>query len=169
MAAVKLSGRDRETLEQAARANDDTRETRRALALLDLAAGQTPDQVAARYRVGRSTVYDWLARWNDTQRPKAQRLRDAERSGRPPEQRDAVAKALAELMPTVPTDHGYRHPAWTTPLLVAHLAREYELVVSETTVRRALHGLGYRWKRPRFVLARRDPNWRQAKGGSRGD
>jgi transposase len=156
-------------LEHAARRSTDARETRRALALLDLADGQKPNQVAARYRVGRSTVYEWVARWNDNQRPKADRLRDAERSGRPPEQRDAVAEALGKLMPTVPTDHGYRHPAWTTPLLVAHLAREYELDVSETTVRRALHGLGYRWKRPRFVLSRRDPNWRQAKGGSRGD
>jgi transposase len=169
MPLVQLTARDRETLEHAARHSADARETRRALALLDLADGQKPGQVAARYRVGRSTVYDWVGRWNGTQRPKAERLRDAERSGRPPEQRDAVACALAELMPTAPTGHGYRHPAWTAPLLVAHLAREYELAASEATVRRALHGLGYRWKRPRFVLSRRDPNWRQAKGGSRGD
>lgn len=169
MPLVQLTARDRETLEQAARSNADARATRRALALLDLADGQTPGQVAARYRVGRSTVYEWVARWGDTERPKAERLRDAERSGRPPQRRDAVAEQLAELMPTAPTDHGYRHPAWTTPLLVAHLAREHQLAVSDTTVRRALHGLGYRWKRPRFVLSRRDPNWRQAKGGSRGD
>ena len=166
MPLVQLTTRDRETLEQAARHSTDARETRRALALLDLADGQTPGHVAARYRVGRSTAYEWVARWNDKQRPKSERLRDAERSGRPPEQRDAVAEVLGELLPTAPTDHGYRHPAWTTPLLVAHLAREHRLAVSDTTVRRALHGLGYRWKRPRFVLSRRDPNWRQAKGGS---
>lgn len=166
MPLVQLTARDREALEQAARSNADARETRRALALLDLADGQKPGQVAARYRVGRSTVYEWVARWHGTERPRAERLRDAERSGRPPEQRDAVAERLAELMLTAPTDHGYRHPAWTTPLLVAHLAREHRLEVSDTTVRRALHGLGYRWKRPRFVLSRRDPNWQQAKGGS---
>src|SRR4029434_3329606 len=96
MAVLKLGGRDRETLERAARHSTDARETRRALALLDLADGQTSDQVAARYRVGRSTVYEWLARWNDTQRPKSDRLRDAERSGRAPEPRDAVADAAAE-------------------------------------------------------------------------
>lgn len=168
MALVQLTARDRATLEQAARHSADARETRRALALLDLADGNKPGQVAARYRVSRSTVYEWVARWDDAERPKSDRLRDAGRSGRPPEQRDAVAEALAELMPTPPTDHGYRHPAWTVPLLIAHLAREHQLTASETTVRRALHGLGYRWKRPRFVLSRRDPNWRQAKGGSRG-
>jgi transposase len=165
MAALKLSGRDREALEQAARHSTDARETRRALALLDLADGQTPGQVAARYRVGRSTVYEWVARWNDADRPRSERLRDAPRSGRPPEQRDAVAGQLAELMPSAPTDHGYRHPAWTAPLLLAHLTRN-GVGASDTTVRRALHRLGYRWKRPRFVLSRRAEHWRQAKGGS---
>jgi transposase len=165
MAALKLSGRDREAVEQAARHSTDARETRRALALLDLADGQTPGQVAARYRVGRSTVYEWVARWNDADRPRSERLRDAPRSGRPPEQRDAVAGQLAELMPSAPTDHGYRHPAWTAPLLMAHLARQ-GVEASDTTVRRALHRLGYRWKRPRFVLSRRAEHWRQAKGGS---
>lgn len=167
MPLVQLTARDRETLERAARHSTDARETRRALAVLDLADGQTPNQVAARYRVGRSTVYEWAARWNDARRPKAGRLRDAARSGRPADVRDTVAEELAALLPTPPTDHGYRHPTWTTPLLVAHLAREHQLEVSEATVRRALHDLGYRWKRPRFVLSRRDPNWRQAKGGSR--
>jgi transposase len=168
MVPVKLTARDRGVLEQAARHSTDARQTRRALALLDLTDGQTPTQVAARYRVGRSTVYEWVARWNDAQRPKDERLRDAQRSGRPADVRDAIAEVLGVLLPTAPTDHGYRHPVWTTPLLVAHLAREHQLVASETTVRRALHGLGYRWKRPRFVLSRRDPNWRQAKGGSKG-
>src|SRR5436305_1279773 len=145
MVLMQLTSRDREALEQAARHSTDARETRRALALLDLADGQKPGQVAARSRVGRSTVYEWAARWNDDARPKADRLRDAERSGRPPERRDAVAEVLAVLMPTAPTDHGYRHPTWTVPLLVAHPAREHQRAVSDTTVRRALHGLGYRW------------------------
>lgn len=166
MPLVQLTARDRDALEQAARSNADARATRRALALLDLADGQTPSQVAARYRVGRSTVYEWAARWGDPERPKPDRLRDADRSGRPADVRAAVAAVLGELMPTAPTGHGYRHPAWTTPLLVAHLAREHQLAASDATVRRALHGLGYRWKRPRFVLSRRSPTWRQAKGGS---
>ena len=168
MPLVQLTARGREGLEQTARHSTDARETRRALAVLDLADGQTPSQVAARYRIGRSTVYEWAARWNAGGKPEDQRLRDADRSGRPPERRDAVAEQLAKLLPTAPTDHGYRHPAWTTPLLVAHLARKNRIAASEATVRRALHGLGYRWKRPRFVLSRRDPNWRQAKGGSSG-
>jgi transposase len=164
MVALRLTARDRETLAESARHSSDAREARRALALLDLDAGESPTRVAERYRVSRSTVYEWAARWQDSGRPRGKRLRDADRSGRPPETRDAVEAALAEVMPTAPTDHGYRHPAWTTPLLLAHLART-GVAASDTTVRRALHRLGYRWKRPRFVLSRRADHWRQAKGG----
>jgi transposase len=168
MVALRLTARDRETLGETARHSADARETRRALAVLDLDAGESPPRVAERYRVSRSTVYEWAARWGNTDRPRADRLRDAPRSGRPPDIRDAVGEALAELMPSAPTDHGYRHPAWTTPLLLAHLKRN-GVGASDATVRRALHRLGYRWKRPRFVLSRRAEHWRQAKGGSRPD
>jgi transposase len=167
MVALRLTARDRETLSEKARSNADARETRRALALLDLDAGESPTRVARRYQVGRSTVYEWAARWGNADRPRGDRLRGAVRTGRPPDTRDAAEAALAELMPTAPTDHGYRHPAWTTPLLLAHLERQ-GVEASDTTARRALHRLGYRWKRPRFVLSRRAGHWRQAKGGSGG-
>ncbi len=167
MVALRLTARDRETLSAKARHSPDARETRRALALLDLDAGEAPTRVAQRYRVSRSTVYAWAARWQDADRPRAERLRDADRPGRPPDTRDEVEGALAKLMPTAPMAHGHRHPAWTTPLLMAHLRRQ-GVEASDTTVRRALHRLGYRWKRPRFVLSRRAEHWRQAKGGSSG-
>jgi transposase len=164
MVALRLTVRDRETLNRLARHSTDARETRRALALLDLDAGEPAARVALRYRVGRSTVYEWAARWHDADRPRAARLRDAGRRGRPPARRDATVAVLAELLPTDPRSRGYRHPAWTTPLLVAHLRRQ-GVEASDTTVRRAIHALGYRWKRPRFVLSRRAEHWRQAKGG----
>ena len=166
MVALRLTARDRDQLAALARASRDARETRRALALLDLAAGEPATRVAARYQVGRSTVYEWAARWADATRPRAGRLRDAARSGRPAATRDGVEEALATVMPSAPTAHGYRHPAWTAPLLLAHLRRQ-GVEASDATVRRALHALGYRWKRPRFVLSRRAEHWRQSKGGSR--
>src|SRR5438270_7207634 len=110
MVAFRLTARGREALSEKARSSPDARETRRALALLDLDGGEAPTRVAQRYRVSRSTVYEWAARWQDADRPRADRLRDADRSGRPPDTRDAVEAALAGLMATAPTAHGYRHP-----------------------------------------------------------
>src|SRR5687768_6580383 len=83
MVALRLTARDRETLGETARHSPDARETRRALALLDLAAGETPTRVAERYRVSRPTVYEWAARWGNTDRPRAVRLRDADREPAP--------------------------------------------------------------------------------------
>ena len=79
MVALRLTARDRETLGHSARRSTDAREARRALALLDLDAGEPPTRVAERYRVSRSTVYEWAARWRDAARPRADRLRDAAR------------------------------------------------------------------------------------------
>src|SRR5690349_13276636 len=100
MVALRLTARDRETLGHAARRSTDAREARRALALLDLDAGESPTRVAQRYRVSRSTVYEWAARWQDTARPRGERLRDAVRSGRPPDTRAGVEGVLADLMRT---------------------------------------------------------------------
>ena len=130
----------------------------------DLARGESVTGVACRYAVSRETVYQWAARLGRRGLPGA-RLRDAPRSGRPAGTGRAAERLLRAALPTDPRRHGYRHPAWTTPLLRHHLRRQ-GVEASEATIRRALRRLGYRWKRPRFVLSRRDPHWRQAKGGS---
>ena len=130
MRGFRLTAPQRDALRQLAKASPDTREARRALALLDLARGESVTDIADRYGVSRETVYQWAAR-----------------------------------LGADPRRYGYRHPAWTMPLLQHHLRRQ-GVEASITTIRRALRRLGYRWKRPRFVLSRRDPHWRQAKGGS---
>jgi hypothetical protein len=40
--------------------------------------------------------------------------------------------------------------------------------LSGSTLRRTLRAMGYRWKRPRFVLARKDPERAEKKGGPDG-
>jgi transposase len=164
MRDFRLTAPQRDALRRLAKGSPDTREARRALALLDLARGESVTGVACRYGVSRETVYQWAARLGRDGLPGA-RLRDAPRSGRPADTGRAAEQLLLEALPTDPRRHGYRHPAWTVPLLRRHLRRQ-GAEASEATVRRALRRLGYRWKRPRFVLARRDPHWRHAKGGS---
>jgi transposase len=163
MPPIRLTDSQRAALAHIARHADSAREARRAQALLDLDAGEAVAAVARHYRVSRTAVYDWAARLAGGRRA-GRRLKDRPRSGRPAVSRSAAERLLAEALPTDPRRHGYRHPAWTTPLLRHHLRRR-GVAVSATTIRRALRRLGYRWKRPRFVLSRRARNWRQAKGG----
>jgi transposase len=74
---------------------------------------------------------------------------------------------LVTVLETKPPTQSYRAAQWTPPLLCQYVRAHQALAVSEVTVRRCLHRLGYRWTRPRHVLARRSRYWRQAKGGSR--
>lgn len=164
MPLVVLSHSDREQLHHLARSTPSTHVLKRAQTLLALADGTPPEEVASREHVSRSTVYGWAHRYGEGPFTEAT-LEDAARSGRPPTERERTKAILAELTPRSPTAYGYRHTVWTAALLQHHLLVQHVLAISESTLRRALHELGYRWKRPRFVLSRRDPNWRQAKGG----
>ncbi|MBT5532018.1 helix-turn-helix domain-containing protein [Candidatus Poribacteria bacterium] len=169
MCIVSLSDADRVELRRLVRSAPRVRISRRAQALLALDRGETVASVARQVEAGGTSVRRW-ARWYQErgEAPVAERLDDAVRSGRPRAKRDAVEKRLDTLLEVSPIDLGYRHTTWTTPLLQAHLGSE-GLETSPKTIRRSLHALGYRWKRPRYVLSRRSPTWRQAKGGSNAD
>jgi transposase len=164
MDGFRLTARERAELESVVRRPADARQLKRAQGLLAVADGEPAAVVGRRLRVGRSTVYDWLKRYSGCRRGPAAGLRDRPRSGRPPVTTEAAARRLPELLAAEPEAFGYRHAEWTAGLLTDRLARE-GLVASDSTVRRTLHALGYRWKRPRFVPRRRSPTWRQAKGG----
>jgi transposase len=168
MPMLSLTARERTELERLARSTDDADQLRRVNALLALDAGQGASHIARTQRVGRSTIYEWVHRFLDRRRADLQAATTTRTApGRSRELRDRVIGRLNELLGRPPGDLGYRHTNWTTDLLVERLRRE-GIEASDTTVRRALHEAGYRWKRPRFVLSRRSPTWRQAKGGSGG-
>jgi transposase len=141
---------------------------RRAQALLWLDQGEAVAGVAQRLgltpRALRNIVARYLARLD---RPVVERIADQPHPGRPAEKRQQVAQVLAELLPQPPAEFGYRGFAWTTPMLRCQVERRLQAPTSERTIRRALRTMRYRYKRPRYVLARRSATWRQAKGGSK--
>jgi transposase len=88
---------------------------------------------------------------------------------------DAAAEQALEalLAEGNPQAHGHAATNWTAPLLRTELAKQ-GWPASERTVRRTLHRLSYRWKRPKFVLGRPDPAYAEKKSrgrasGSHGD
>ena len=52
--------------------------------------------------------------------------------------------------PPIRTSAGNKATEWTVPLLATHLSQA-GYAVSEHTLRRTLHRLGWRWKRPRVT------------------
>ena len=61
-----------------------------------------------------------------------------------------------------PPEQGDQASGWTVPLLL-RAAVQAGYVLSGRTLRRAIHRLGWRWKRPRYVLGRPDPDYTQKK------
>ena len=55
-----------------------------------------------------------------------------------------------------PTEHGWLRSRWSCKLIAVQLFRERAALVSRETVRRALHRLGFRWRRPRPVPPEKD-------------
>lgn len=155
-----LTASQRAALEAAVRSEKRTRSWKRYQAVLLLAAGQPPAAVAQALRCCVASVYNWAGRWRDSglaglaegPHPGVARRLDATGETR-----------LAELLATDPQQQGYQATGWTVPLLRTELAAA-GYPVSGRTIRRALHRLGYRWKRPQYVLGRPDPAYAEKKG-----
>jgi transposase len=151
--AATFTRADRRRLERALRLATLARVYRRLEAVLLVAEGHPVSTAARQVRVDRGSVRRWIAAYQRTRDPAA--LQDRPRRGRrrvAPELTDTVIDAaLAED----PRAHGYRATTWTVPLLAHYLAEHQSCGVSERTLRRRLHELGYRWKRPRYAYAGR--------------
>jgi len=165
MSVTLLSPDDRTALERCAATTRDVRALKRAQALLWLLDGETVSAVARRLRVPRQTIYNWCAMYQArATEPFAQRLTDRPRQ-RPGERGTGAQAHIAQVIDQPPGAFGYDVPIWTTPLLQDYLAG-LGITISTRQIRRILRALQYRYKRPRYRLARRSPTWRQAKGGS---
>jgi transposase len=164
-APFRLTPQQRITLQRLVRVTREARLLRRGQALLWRAAGDSTIAIAERLGISRQTVHNWLTQFAARSGTMAERLADAERSGRPATAQGVIDPLIAKLIDGDPREFGYAATAWTAPLLQRHLAEQHQVVVSVIRVRRALRQLGQRWKRPRYRLALRPATWRQAKGG----
>jgi len=157
-----LSESERAALLNAAARERRVRQWRRYQAVLLVADGTSPQAAAIGVGCSRASVYSWLAAWRDSGLAGL-----VEKTHPPPIQAHAMplAALLTALLADDPQRHGHHATGWTIPLLhgAAHAAG---IAVSEHTVRRAVRRLGWRWKRPKYVLGRPDPAYAEKKGRS---
>jgi transposase len=116
--------------------------------------GFTVPQIALIPTCGHAVVRTWLHRY---QQHGIAGLEDEPRSGRP--LKEPLAPLLVDTQASQsPPCSGQVQTCWSVSLLTAFLARRVRLVLSCTSVRRCLHLMGWRWKRPRLAPARKaDP------------
>ena len=126
----------------------------RANMILLSARGYTVQQIEEVHNTSKVTVYKWFDRF-DEQGP--QGLYDEPRSGRPPKVDETVKETLEEALSDSPTSQGYNFTVWTVALLGEYVKEKLEVRVCNDTLRRTLHELGFRWRRPRWAVEREDP------------
>lgn len=151
MDSEKLSANERRHLLALLRQPHDSRQYRRALAVLETSGGKTVTEVAKALRVSRQSVYNWIENFRHTR--DVQKLADAPRSGRSSCWSEEAETLLRTLLKNTPQDLGYFATQWTAPLLQEQLWHSTGKHYCARTVRRCLHRFGYVWKRARYVLA----------------
>jgi transposase len=150
-----LTEAQRAAVAAAAAREKRTRSWKRHQAVVLLAAGQSPPAVAEALGCCVASVYHWAARW------RAAGVAGLAEGAHPGAARhvDAAGEAqVVRLLASDPQQWGHHATGWTVPLLRTELAAA-GYAVSARTVRRTLHRLGYRWKRPQYVLGRPDPDY----------
>jgi transposase len=157
---IVLTASDRMALEQAKAAEPRLRRWRRYQAVLLLAAGQSPGTVATALGCAVSSVYNWAAAWHREGLPG---LQEGDHGGGQPVLDAAGAALVVDLLEQDPQTLGHHATGWTVSLLRTEL-RPRGYAPSDRTLRRVLHRLGYRWKRPKFVLGRPDPAAAEKRG-----
>lgn len=160
--AAGFTRHDRGRLTKALAHAREARLFRRLQAVLSVAEGVTVSEAARRARVDRSTLHRWLGLYRRRRDPAD--LADAPRAGRPAVAAVLTDSAVATLLARDPRREGFAATSWTVPLLTTYLARHSGQPVSARTLRRRLHALGYRWKRPRYVYTGEEPHLAQKKG-----
>lgn len=157
---VTLSETQRSDLEAAAAAEKGVRRWKRYRAVLLRGEGLTVAAVAAALRCSQASVFAWTAKWRTAG---AAGLREGDHGGGRAKLGAGGEAAVAALLEEDPQTRGHQATGWTVPLLRTELATAgYR--VGERTIRRALRRLDYRWKRPRYVLGRPDPDYEAKKG-----
>jgi transposase len=170
MAPFHVAAWAREGLQRLAHRGRDARQVRRAQALIWLHEGRPASAIARQLGVNRRTLQRWVKRYQaQVGTPVVDRLKDHPRPGRPARHRQAIQRLIEKVWDRDPRQCGFRALLWTVPMLRCLFHKRTGHWVSTNTIRRALHQLQYRYKRPRLVLALRRSTWRQAKGGLNGD
>lgn len=159
---VTLTPPERRALPAAAAEAGRVRAWRRYHAIVLLEQGLGVRQVAQALDCHPSSVYRWLAAWQQEQ---VSGLAEAPRPGRARRLDVAGEHLLEVLLGDDPQTRGYHATGWTVALLRTELAAA-GYTASARTIRRTLHRRGWRWKRPKYVLGRPDPDYAEKRGPS---
>lgn len=151
--SIRLSAAERKALLQLVHRGSDVREARRAHALLLLAHRWSVRRIAEALFASADLVCAVRRRFQEGG-VAAALADDAARTKRVPRWHLTVQRWL---LARTPRDFGFFRARWSCAILAALLRERCGLRLSRESVRRAVHDLGFAWRRPRPVVGPKDP------------
>ncbi len=145
MIKISLTKEERFKLNQI-RSQTSKKGSEKALMILMNGEGKLSSEISKTLKRTVKTVRDWLNRY------KTEGITGLERKyspGRPPKKRDKAKDRLGELLKRSPKEYGYCDTTWTIGLLMHDLEKHFSDKISKNTITRALHDLGFSYKRSR--------------------
>jgi transposase len=122
--------------------------------LLLLSQQRSPTDIAEWLLCSRSSVYEVAARW----RQEGIRFVQEQTAAKLPlDLAPSLRRSLLALLGKPPAAEGWCRTRWSCATLALSLQTRRGLQVSAETVRRWLHGLGWRWKRTKLAAKDNDP------------
>ena len=149
MESITIAPRERKDLvRRMKRERKPSRRLRMHIVLL-ASEGYSATKIAQTLFCSRTTVYAIVGRFV---REGQKAFDDRKRRGPAPLVNDSAQKLIEELTEEkLPTERGWLRSRWSCKLLALELFKVLSVVVSRETLRRMLHRLGFRWRRPRPV------------------
>ncbi len=145
----QLSKSELEQVEKAQKTGSSPQVRQRATGIRLLHKGKKPAEVAELLNVTISTIYEWHKRWREGGNDG---LEDEPRCGRPQLATAEYCTKLEALLESDPQELGYGFTLWTLDRLIAHLAKETGISMSDETFRNVLERNGYVYRRPKHDL-----------------
>ena len=134
--------------------SEDSRYDHRLHSILLVSQGHSCYDVAKWFGHSACSVQHWVKRFNESG---FAGLQDSPRSGRPSQLSPKIRRELGKHLRQSPRELGYAQNFWDGKMLSYHLQKSYRIDVGVRQCQRLFHEFGFRYRKPRPVIAQSDP------------
>lgn len=134
--------------------SEDSRYEHRLHAIVLVAQGMSPRQVALQFGDAPRTVENWVRQF---ERDGLAGLTEHERSGRPRRLSERHVTKIGAALRKSPLDVGFAVTMWDGKLLAEYIHREFSVQLGARQCQRMFRQLGFRLRKPRGIIGQADP------------
>jgi transposase len=139
--------------------SEDSRYDHRLHGVLLVSQGHSCYDVAEWFGHSARSIQQWVKSFNEHG---FAGLQDSPRSGRPSQLTAKIRRELGKQLRQSPRQMGYSQNLWDGKLLSHHLQKRYQIDVGVRQCQRIFHEFGFRYRKPRPVIAQSDPSLEKA-------